>query len=83
MENSASQLDCDRRARLWREPELWLLVLLVSGTLSGAFGRAARFGARNRVRARVAYEMLQTGDWIVPRQQGEIYLSRPGRLATG
>lgn len=25
----------------------------------------------------VACEMLQSGDWIVPRQQGEIYLSRP------
>ncbi|MEM9702313.1 MAG: glycosyltransferase family 39 protein, partial [Planctomycetota bacterium] len=28
-------------------------------------------------RAEVAVEMLQTGDWIVPRQQGEIYISRP------
>ena len=28
-------------------------------------------------RATVAVEILATGDWVVPRQQGEIYLSRP------
>ena len=28
-------------------------------------------------RAEVATEMLQTGDWIVPRQQGQPFLSRP------
>jgi 4-amino-4-deoxy-L-arabinose transferase-like glycosyltransferase len=28
-------------------------------------------------RARVAVEMIDSGDWIVPRQQGEIYFSRP------
>ena len=28
-------------------------------------------------RARVACEMIETGDWIVPRQQHQIYLSRP------
>ena len=28
-------------------------------------------------RATVAVEILATGDWVVPRQQGRIYLSRP------
>ncbi|MBN2022398.1 MAG: glycosyltransferase family 39 protein [Pirellulales bacterium] len=28
-------------------------------------------------RGQVAVEMIRTGDWIVPRQQGELFLSRP------
>jgi 4-amino-4-deoxy-L-arabinose transferase-like glycosyltransferase len=66
----------DSRSRLWHEPELWLLVLLVVGAYFTRLDTLSIRGEEPR-RARVAYEMLHTGDWIVPRQQGVIYLSRP------
>ncbi len=53
-----------------------MLVLLVTGSYLARLDALPIRGEEPR-RARVAFEMLQTGDWIVPRQQGEIYLSRP------
>ncbi len=76
MENNSSQADTVRSARFWREPELWLLVLVAAGTYLTRLDALPIRGEEPR-RARVAYEMLTTGDWIVPRQQGDIYLSRP------
>src|SRR2546421_1803393 len=54
--------------------------------LALAFAPAAIYGARLTTlpirgeetrRAEVAIEMLATGDWVVPRQQGQPFLSRP------
>ncbi|HLA83743.1 MAG TPA: glycosyltransferase family 39 protein [Thermoguttaceae bacterium] len=66
----------DRSGPWWREWESWLLVALVAMlflprlTLLNVRGEEPR-------RAQVAVEMIDSGDWIVPRQQGELYFSRP------
>ena len=82
MEEPEPQPEMNQPARFWREPELWLLLLLAAGTYLARLDVLPIRGEEPR-RARVAYEMLATGDWIVPRQQGDIYLSRPaaGQLA--
>jgi 4-amino-4-deoxy-L-arabinose transferase-like glycosyltransferase len=58
------------------EFEVVLLTLLVFGTYLIRLGDLPLRGEETR-RAQVAREMLQTGDWIVPRQQGAPFLSRP------
>lgn len=60
----------------WREWQLAALIVLV---LAAYFSRLTTLTVRGEEsrRARVACEMLATGDWIVPRQQGELYFSRP------
>jgi 4-amino-4-deoxy-L-arabinose transferase-like glycosyltransferase len=58
------------------EAEVLLLVLLVAGVYLVRLTDLPLRGEESR-RAQVAREMLQTGDWIVPRQQGEPFLSRP------
>ncbi len=60
----------------WREIQvLWLLVL-VSGVYFTRMGDLNLHGEETR-RAQVAAEMLWSGDWLIPHQQGKIYLSRP------
>ena len=60
----------------WREYEVALLVLLV---LLGYFYRASEMSLRGEEprRAQVAVEMIERGDWLVPREQGDPFLSRP------
>jgi 4-amino-4-deoxy-L-arabinose transferase-like glycosyltransferase len=60
----------------WREWEVLLLVLLV---LLGYFYRASAMSMRGEEtrRALVAVEMIDRADWVVPRDQGEPFLSRP------
>jgi 4-amino-4-deoxy-L-arabinose transferase-like glycosyltransferase len=60
----------------WREPQLAVLLLLI---LAIYFTRLTTLCIRGEEphRARLAAEILETGEWIVPKQQGEIYLSRP------
>ena len=67
-------MDADRST--WREPELLLLIALVGFTHVARLDTLTLRGEETR-RAQVAAEMLSSGDWIVPRQQGTIYLSRP------
>ncbi|MCI0685333.1 MAG: glycosyltransferase family 39 protein [Gemmataceae bacterium] len=60
----------------WREVEvLWLLILV----LAAYFTRAHVLPIRGEepTRAQVAREMVERGDWIVPREQGEPFLVRP------
>lgn len=63
-------------ARWWRESEVWLLVLVVAGIYFVRLPALSIRGEESR-RIRVACEMLETGDWIVPRQQGEVMPERP------
>ena len=63
-------------ARWWREWEVGLLVLLVAATYFSRLTTLPLRGEEPR-RAMVAREILWTGDWIVPLQQGEPFLSRP------
>jgi len=64
------------RPHLWREWGFWALAAL-AGVIY--FSRIADLPIRGEEtrRAMVAWEILQSGDWIVPRQQGAPFLSRP------
>jgi len=62
--------------RWWGEWQVGLLIVLVAMlflprlTLLNVRGEEPR-------RAQVAVEMIDSGDWIVPHQQGHVYFSRP------
>jgi 4-amino-4-deoxy-L-arabinose transferase-like glycosyltransferase len=60
----------------WREWEVGLLIVLVSLTYFSRLTTLPLRGEEPRW-GMVAREILWTGDWIVPRQQGEPFLSRP------
>ncbi len=60
----------------WREIQVLWLVVLVGGVFFTRIDDLNLHGEETR-RAQVAAEMLWSGDWLVPHQQGEIYLSRP------
>jgi 4-amino-4-deoxy-L-arabinose transferase-like glycosyltransferase len=65
-----------RRQPWWLEWELWLLVLAASLIYLTRLNDAPLTGEEPR-RGQVAREMIWSGDWIVPRQQGCLFLSRP------
>src|SRR5947207_2762207 len=60
----------------WREMEAAWLVLLV---VAAYFLRAGELPIRGEepTRAQIAREMVERGDWIVPRVQGEPFRIRP------
>jgi 4-amino-4-deoxy-L-arabinose transferase-like glycosyltransferase len=60
----------------WREREVAILVVLVAVAYFVRMGEVTLRGEEHR-RAQVSQEMLENGDWIVPREQGEPFLSRP------
>ena len=60
----------------WRELEVAVLIVLVLGAYLLRIGDVSMRGEESR-RAQVAFEMLERGDWIVPREQGQPFLSRP------
>ena len=62
-----------RRLREW---EFWFLALAAAVLYLPRLTEIPIRGEESR-RAGVACEMLQTGDWVVPRQQGMPFLSRP------
>ncbi len=64
------------RGSAWREFELCLLILLVLGIYFTRLTDLTIRGEESRW-ARVAQEMLDSGDWIVPRQQGAPFPDRP------
>src|SRR5262245_29014211 len=64
-----------RRPR-WREVELLLLVVFVVAAYFTRMSDLSLRGEETR-RALIAREMIETGDWIVPRTQGVPLFSRP------
>jgi 4-amino-4-deoxy-L-arabinose transferase-like glycosyltransferase len=60
----------------WLEWEVGLLIVLVSVLYFARLDTLTIRGEESR-RARVAVEMIDSGDWLVPRQQGQLYFSRP------
>jgi 4-amino-4-deoxy-L-arabinose transferase-like glycosyltransferase len=65
------------RRRHWLlEPQVLVLVLLVLGVYFTRLESLTIRGEETR-RATIAAEMIASGDWIVPTQQGEPYLTRP------
>ncbi|MBI4518146.1 MAG: glycosyltransferase family 39 protein [Deltaproteobacteria bacterium] len=68
--------DPARARRWWRERELLWLVAVIAAIYCTRITSPSLRGEESR-RARVAAEMMATGDWIVPRQQGQPYHDRP------
>jgi len=64
------------RPRIWRQAELLVLALLVIGVYFTRLTDLTIRGEESRW-ARVAQEMIDTGDWIVPRQQVKPFPDRP------
>jgi 4-amino-4-deoxy-L-arabinose transferase-like glycosyltransferase len=64
------------RSPIWRHWEFWALAALASAIYFSRIADLPIRGEETR-RAMVAWEILQTGDWTVPRQQGAPFLSRP------
>ena len=64
------------RLAFWKEREFWWLLLLVVIAYSLRLTDLTIRGEETR-RALVAREMMQTGDWVVPRTQGQPLYSRP------
>lgn len=62
--------------RWWLEWEIWLLTLL-AGTMYLTRLEDTEFRGEESRRGQVAREMLVSGDWLVPQQQGKPFLSRP------
>src|SRR5487761_134999 len=60
----------------WVEPQALLLALVVGAIFFTRLGDLTLRGEETR-RARVALEMLESGDWIVPREQGRLFPDRP------
>ncbi len=60
----------------YRRPELALLILLVVGIYFFRMSSLPIRGEESRW-ARGAVQMIETGDWVVPRQQGSPFLDRP------
>ena len=60
----------------WREWELGLLLLLAACFYTIRVTDLSIRGEESR-RGRIAWEIWQTGDWIVPRIQGEPVFFRP------
>jgi len=64
------------RARWWLEWEFWV-VLVLTGLIYGTRLSEAPPNGEEPRRGQVAREMFRSGDWVVPRQQGLPFLSRP------
>ena len=59
-----------------RELAFWLMLLLAFALYLPRLTTLTIRGEESR-RAVIAREMIETGDWVVPRTQGEVRLSRP------
>ncbi|MBL8829371.1 MAG: glycosyltransferase family 39 protein [Planctomycetaceae bacterium] len=64
------------RAPLWRETEFWLLMLLTALVYVPRLADQTIRGEESRW-ATVAQQMLATGDYLIPRQQGAPFPDRP------
>jgi 4-amino-4-deoxy-L-arabinose transferase-like glycosyltransferase len=73
---NSNSIPLTNRGAWWREPEVFVLIVLVAAAYLVRINDVPIRGEEPR-RAQVAFEILQRGDWIVPREQGEPFLSRP------
>jgi len=73
-------MDSDRtinpQAPWWRQSGFYVLILMVLGVYFTRI-ETMPFGRDEPRWARVAAEMVETGDWVVPRQQGNPFVDRP------
>lgn len=72
-----SQFDSEPILRVWyAEPQFWCLLLLTTAIFLPRLATLTIRGEESR-RAVIAREMIESGDWVVPRTQGVVRLSRP------
>jgi len=64
------------RGPWWRDRQFWLLLVSVGLLYFTRLHAGICQGEESR-RGLIAVEMLRTGDWIVPHQQGTLFVSRP------
>ncbi|HEY2759599.1 MAG TPA: glycosyltransferase family 39 protein, partial [Pirellulales bacterium] len=62
--------------RCWREWQFWVLAAITAVIYLSRIVDLPIRGEETR-RAMVAWEIVQSGDWIVPQQQHQPFLSRP------
>jgi 4-amino-4-deoxy-L-arabinose transferase-like glycosyltransferase len=60
----------------WAEWQLWLVVAVVALAVLPRLDAVPFRGEEHR-RMQVTAEMAARGDWVVPREQGQVFLSRP------
>jgi 4-amino-4-deoxy-L-arabinose transferase-like glycosyltransferase len=66
----------DDAPRWWVEWQLWLAVAVAACAILPRLDAVPFRGEEHR-RIQVAEEMAARGDWMVPREQGQVFLSRP------
>jgi 4-amino-4-deoxy-L-arabinose transferase-like glycosyltransferase len=69
-------MQLDRAPRWWAEWQLWIAVGVAALAILPRLDAVPFRGEEHR-RLQVAEEMAAHGDWIVPREQGQVFLSRP------
>ncbi|MCX7664005.1 MAG: glycosyltransferase family 39 protein [Gemmataceae bacterium] len=69
-------MDSLPQRKWWREPGLFLVMALVLVAYVARIQQIPVRGEEPR-RARVAQEMIESGNWLVPTQQGIIFRDRP------
>lgn len=62
--------------RWWAEWQFWLVLLLMAAAILPRLNDIPFRGEEHR-RAQVTEEMAIYGDWVVPRDQGDVFYSRP------
>jgi 4-amino-4-deoxy-L-arabinose transferase-like glycosyltransferase len=65
-----------QRRSAWLAPELYLILLLGAAIYGSRISTLSIRGEEPR-RARVAAEMMESGSWFVPTQQGLLFADRP------
>ena len=60
----------------WTEWQLWLVLAVAALAVLPRIDAVPFRGEEHR-RVQVAAEMAARGDWVVPREQGQVFLSRP------
>jgi 4-amino-4-deoxy-L-arabinose transferase-like glycosyltransferase len=68
--------ECSHPYDWFRDAEVLVLLLVVLAAFVVRLGDVSMRGEEPR-RAQVAFELVERSDWIVPREQGEPFLSRP------
>lgn len=74
--SSESALPLSEPKSIWREREFWIVLGLAVLIYAPRLTTLSIRGEESR-RAVIAQEMIDTGDWVVPRTQGVVRLSRP------
>jgi len=76
MHQSTTSGTSSNTAHWWREPPLLLAIALVFVLYFGRLTVLPIRGEENTW-ATIAQEMIASGDWIVPRLQGDVFIDRP------